>query len=142
MQIRPSRSADFEQVLALLRQLWPDRALDVNFSQEVYARALDSDNQVYYCAVVGEIVVGFGTVSLKNVLWPGGPTANIDELVVDAAHRRRGIGAKLLAELVEAARQRGCKRVELDSAHHRKAAHEFYEKSGFENRACLFSKSL
>jgi hypothetical protein len=33
-------------------------------------------------------------------------------------------------------------RVELESAFHRKKAHAFYERQGFENRGYLFSKPI
>jgi glucosamine-phosphate N-acetyltransferase len=39
-------------------------------------------------------------------------------------------------------RRQASRRVELDSAFHRKQAHRFYEQLGFENRAYLFSKAL
>jgi hypothetical protein len=37
---------------------------------------------------------------------------------------------------------RGCRRLELDSAFHREAAHRFNEKRGMEKRAYLFTQVL
>jgi GNAT superfamily N-acetyltransferase len=67
---------------------------------------------------------------------------HVDELVVDSNHRGRGIGTQLLKHLVTYAQQKGCRRVELDSAFHRLEAHKFYKQQGFEDRALLFSRVL
>lgn len=142
IQIRPCRAEDFDGVVRLLGQLWPGKPLNPAALRVVYDRALASEAQVYLCAVSGNSVVGFGSVTVKNNLWHEGCAANIDELVVDSEFRGQGIGTQLLEELVAIARKWRCGRVELDSAFHRKEAHQFYEKHGFENRAYLFSKIL
>ncbi len=87
-------------------------------------------------------MIGFGSLTVKNSLWQAGPIAYVDELVVDEAHRGCGVGTRLLEELISLARLRGCRRIELDSALHREAAHRFYERHGFDNRAFVFSKPL
>ena len=61
---------------------------------------------------------------------------------MDVDYRGRGIGTQLIEHLIQLAKQRGCRRVELDTAFHRNEAHEFYERQGFENRGYVFSKLL
>jgi GNAT superfamily N-acetyltransferase len=139
-QIRQRRTEDFEKVLRLLRQLWPDKPLDEVALRTVYDRALVSESQVYLCACDDQNVVGFGSLTLKNNLWQQGYLGHIDELVVDGEYRGRGAGTQLLEQLIFVARQKGCRRVELDSAFHRTHAHEFYQQHGFQNRAFLFSR--
>ena len=141
--IRQCRSHDFPRIVELLRQLWPDKAVVISDLQAVYERGLASEQQAYVCATDGEErVVGFGSLTLKNNLWQEGTLGHLDELVVDRDYRGRGIGTQLLAHLISLAQRKGCRRLELDSAFHRKAAHRFYEQHGFENRAFLFSRSL
>jgi GNAT superfamily N-acetyltransferase len=108
----------------------------------VFRQAVESGTQAYLCAVCGERLIGFASLTLKNNLWMQGWLAHVDELVVDRAFRGRGLGTRLLEQLGVIARQKGCRRIELDSAFHRKRAHRFYERLGFANRACLFSKAL
>lgn len=56
------------------------------------------------------------------------PNAYIGRMAVLAAHRRSGVGARLLNELVHAARQRGDPRVELSAQAY---VRRFYEAHGF-----------
>ena len=138
--IRRCNVGDFDGVLRLLRQLWPDRQLDSALLRVVYEQVLTTDSQFYLCAVADENLVGFGSLSLRSSLWETGYLAHIDELIVDEKHRQCGIGTRLLLALIDLARQNGSRRIELDSAFHRTAAHQFYESQGFQNRAYLFSK--
>ncbi len=141
-QFRPCRSTDFDAVLQLLRQLWPDKPVNPAALREVFDRALASDAQAYLCAVDGDRVIGFASLTIKNSLWHEGRLAHVDELVVEATWRNRGIGAQLLGQIIELARRKGSRRVELDSALYRTDAHRFYQRLGFENRAHLLSKAL
>ena len=140
IQIRQCKADDFAAVVLLLQQLWPGKRLDTHALRTVFDRALVSKQQTYLCAVDGERMVGFGSLTLKNNLWQEGNLGHVDELVVDEGCRGRGIGTQLLDRLIVLAGDLGCRRVELDSAFHRKQAHQFYERHGFENRAFLFSK--
>jgi GNAT superfamily N-acetyltransferase len=142
IQIRQCQAGDFAAVTPLLRQLWPEKSLDIASVQAVFERALGSAWQVYLCATDSERLVAFGSLTIKNNLWQEGYLGHVDELVVDSGYRGRGIGSQLLGRLTALAQERGCRRVELDSAFHRKKAHQFYERHGFENRAFLFSKVL
>lgn len=141
-EIRLSTEDDFQDVLLLLGQLWPDKAIDREAVWQVFHRALRSPSQTYLSAMAGSRVIGFCSLTVKNNLWQEGNLGHVDELVVDREFRGAGVGSALLDRIIEAARDAGCKRVELDSAFHRKAAHKFYEDRGFENRAFLFSRLL
>jgi glucosamine-phosphate N-acetyltransferase len=108
----------------------------------VINRALRSSQDIYLCAEFDGALAGFCSLAIKNSL---GQEANIGillEMVVYEAFRKRGIGTALLGTIVDMARQRGCRLVELDSAFHHEEAHRFYEKAGFEKKAHLFTKEL
>ena len=74
--------------------------------------------------------------------WQEGYIGYIPEPIVDEHHGGRGIGRALLAAMAEAAKEMGCKLIELDSGFHRERAHCFYESIGFAKRAYMFSKDL
>src|SRR5215470_9998026 len=89
-EIRPSQPNEFEAVLRLLCQLWPDENLDSSALQKVFDYALQAHQQIYLCANIEENVVGFVSLNLKNSLWTAGYIGHIDELIVDTKYRRRG----------------------------------------------------
>jgi GNAT superfamily N-acetyltransferase len=142
IELRQCTAEDFEGVLSLLGQLWPDTPLDAKSLWTVYDRALASDRQLYLCAVSGGQVVGFGALTIKSNLRNGAFVGYVDEMVVDETLRGRGIGTRILDHLTSWARERGCTRIDLDSAFHRKDAHAFYEARGFRRRAYQYQKLL
>jgi ribosomal protein S18 acetylase RimI-like enzyme len=133
---------DLNSLVNLLQQLWIDKQIDETAVKEVIERGIKSPHQFYICANIEEKLVGFCSLSIKNNLWTCANLGNVDELVVDSNYRNKGIGKMLLHEIEKLARSKGCKRLELDSAFHRNAAHDFYNKLGFQKRAFLFTKEL
>jgi glucosamine-phosphate N-acetyltransferase len=142
IEIRKCTENDFDEMLVLFRQLWPDKPIDTNALREVYKAAVSSGLRTYIAAVSGEELVGLVSLSIKTSLWQEGFVGHIEELVVHEKARGQGVGTKLLKYVFESARDHGCKRIELDSAFHRKDAHKLYEQLGFKTRAFLFSMEL
>jgi|ERR1700722_1829557 len=141
-QIRQCHAVDFDEVIPLLRQLWTDKTIDPPSLRPIFDRGLVSNSKTYLVATDKKRVIGFGSLSLKDDLWPEGRVAYIDELIVDSGYRNKGIGAQLLEQLVATAQQKSCCRVELTSDFYRKDSHQFYEQRGFKSRAFVFSKVL
>ena len=142
MKIRLCVVEDYERIYPLFFQLWPGMTLNKGLMRKTYVRALKSKENRYLCATVEGAVVGFCSLNIRESLWQQGLLAHIDEIVVDQQYRGQGIGAKLLEKAAVYAKKKGCARIELDSALHRKAAHRFYEKREYDRRAYIFSKVL
>ncbi len=66
----------------------------------------------------------------------------VDDLVVDAAHRSRGVGRLLLHWIESRARQQSCQVLALDSGVQRDGAHRFYFREGFRIASYSFRKDL
>ena len=78
-------------------------------------------------------VVGMLTLALYPTLtalrgW-------VEDVVVDAEARKRGVGRALLRKAIEIAQFKGCKTLSLTSSPHRKAAHALYHAEGFQSIA-------
>jgi len=73
----------------------------------------------------GEVV---GTGRLLRQENPEGPVARVGRMAVDAAHRRGGVGARVLAALEAEARRRGLPEVEL---HAQCQVEAFYARAGY-----------
>jgi ribosomal protein S18 acetylase RimI-like enzyme len=141
-EIRECEAADFEKLLPLFRELGPGKLIKPAALHAAYRRGLRSESRAFVCAVHQAEVVGFGSLTVKNSLCQEGPIGHIVELVIRRDSRGRGIGKSLLSRLDAIASERNCRRVELDSAYHRKQAHRFYQQCGFENRGFIFSRVL
>ncbi len=77
-------------------------------------------------------VVGMLTLAVFQI--PTGTRAWIEDVVVDEAHRGRGIGEALTQAAIELAAARGARTVDLTSRPTRQAANRLYQKMGFELR--------
>jgi GNAT superfamily N-acetyltransferase len=79
---------------------------------------------------------------IASLLDGGVPHAVLDNLVVDAPYRGRGIGRMLAHGVRRAARDAGCGRVELLSSKELSTAHTFYRSVGFKAAAEGFRADL
>lgn len=139
---RNAKAEDFDNVFALFGQLWPGKELHKNKLKEVFDRGLQSELDAYFCAEADNKVIGFCAMLIENNFWQEGQIAYVYAMIVDESFRGQGIGKKLLEEAFQTAKNRKCKKIELDSGFPREKAHKFYESIGFEKRAFLFSKDL
>jgi ribosomal protein S18 acetylase RimI-like enzyme len=80
----------------------------------------------------GEAVLGMLTLLLQRI--PTGLRGRIEDVVVDADARGRGVGEALTREALERASAAGVEEVELTSSPRREAANRLYPRLGFEQR--------
>jgi len=140
--IRKATKKDFEKVYPLFEQLWPNKELDKDALRIVFNRGVDSNADELWCMDYSNELVGFCAYAVVNNLWQAGYIAYMYAMVIDEKHRGKGFGSMLIKESIKDSKDKGLKRMELDSAFHREKAHEFYIKLGFEKRAFLFSYPL
>jgi ribosomal protein S18 acetylase RimI-like enzyme len=93
------------------------------------ARVLDAGACVLV-ARSGGAIVGMGTVVIATVLT--GTTAHVEDVVVDTSFRGRGVGVRLMRELISFARAEGADQMTLTSHPKREAANRLYQRLGFE----------
>ena len=142
IKIRKATENDFEKVYPLFEQLWPNKELDKNALRVVFNRGVNSTTDELLCLDNSKELIGFCAYAFVNNLWQAGTIAYMYAMVVDEKYRGKGYGTMLIQESIKDSREKGLKRLELDSGFHREKAHEFYLKLGFEKRAYLFSHSL
>jgi len=73
-----------------------------------------------------------GTLSLVLFRTPTGLRARIEDAVVDAGARGKGVGQALTLAALERAKEAGARGVDLTSRPHREAANRLYRRLGFE----------
>lgn len=119
--LRELGTADLDRVLRLEQELFGPAA----WSPDMVRSELAAPGRRYVAAVdPGAGVVGYAGIAL-------GPDAEVMTVGVSAPWRRRGIGAALLAALLEAARARGARRVFLEVRASDEGAQRLYGRAGF-----------
>jgi GNAT superfamily N-acetyltransferase len=93
-------------------------------------------------ATSGNAVAGLATVHLRYTLNHEAPIAQLTLLVVDEAHRTRGVGRALVAAAEDWVRSRGAKRFVVTTALRRADAHAFYEKLQFTHTGRRYGKDF
>lgn len=123
IQIAPAQSdADILRCFPVMQQLRPHLV-----EAEFVARVRRMQAQGFHLARLEEdgAVRAVAGYRFHEKLFSGS-TLYVDDLVSDSTHRSRGHGARLLAWLVQEARNKGCDVFELDSGVQRFDAHRFY----------------
>ncbi len=112
----------------LIPQLAPGIPVpDKNRLEEI----ISSGSTKIFVAEEEEIV---GTLTLLFQKTPTGEKAWVEDVVVDASARGKGIGEKLIRFAVDYAVEQGVSKIDLTSGYERKAANKLYQKIGFEKR--------
>jgi GNAT superfamily N-acetyltransferase len=93
-------------------------------------------------ATDGDEVIGMCGISAMVTVHRPAPVGRVSVMIVDEAHRGRGIGALLMAEAERRLSKRGCKIIEVTSNMRRGRAHHFYEQLGYERTSYRFMNRL
>jgi len=141
--VRNAEVRDFEEIVELLKQLWPEKKINVRKVKKIFLE--QSAKKDSYSTLVAEAkgkIVGLIIPSYRLNIHSEGVAVCIDELVVDKNCRSNGIGRALIEAGASFCRKRKIAGVSLTSAFHRKGAHIFYEKMGFEKVSFKFEKEV
>jgi GNAT superfamily N-acetyltransferase len=133
--VRSAVAEDLAELLALLSQLHEHDAPQTVTDElsATFAEILAESSRVLLVACRDGAIVGtLDLLVVANLTRGGRPWAGIENVVVDAACRRRGVGRALLEVAADVAREAGCTKLQLVS-HDRRgaAADELYRWSGF-----------
>jgi ribosomal protein S18 acetylase RimI-like enzyme len=123
-----------------LHQKWPP---DEAFLASV-ERLIDDPDTEYLLADAqpGESPAGVVQLRYRWSVWRDSEDCLLEDLFVDHAARRSGLGRALVEATVERACARGCRRIELDTAETNEAALALYHSMGFDNDAYEGGRAL
>jgi GNAT superfamily N-acetyltransferase len=82
-------------------------------------------------AVVGSVLINL----CADVMYRGQPFAVLENIIVSAAVRGRGVGVALLAVAERHCRDADCSKIMLSSSASRVDAHRFFSRAGFNGDA-------
>lgn len=133
--IRSAGPADLEALVGLLHQLF---SIEADFRPEADRQrrglALLLEDRARRAVLVAErdgAVVGMVTAQLVVSTAEGAPSALVEDMVVDAAQRGRGVGRRLLQAVEAWAAGRGATRLQLLADRANAPALAFYGRAGW-----------
>ena len=142
MEIKDYRDSDFDGVVVLLRQLWPEISFDLKRLAVVFKACSDSDSFTLFCAHDLNRVVGFCEVHFRQSVLKQGMAAYVDIIAVDQTQRRTGLGSAILAIAQARAQRMYCRYMELDLSFQHEESQLFFESHGFERSGYALSKEI
>ena len=138
--VRPARMEDLERLVGLLGLLFAmeeDFCFDAARQRQGLALLLDDERARVLVAERADGVVGMCTGQLVVSTAEGGPALLVEDVVVDANHRGRGVGRALLAALADWASGRGVRRLQLLADGSNGPALAFYDRLGWRATALV-----
>ncbi|HEY1487857.1 MAG TPA: GNAT family N-acetyltransferase [Micromonosporaceae bacterium] len=141
MRIRPADVTDADRVFVLLRAFAtshpPSRAaFDQNYERLLASMTYDGTD-LLVADDDGE-VIGYVLAARFLVLYANGPVSELQELMVDPAHRGRGAGRLLVTAVVDRARAAGAAEVTVPT----RRARDYYVALGFVETATFLKFTL
>jgi GNAT superfamily N-acetyltransferase len=114
--------------------------LNARITAERYDQLLDAMLPNGYRMVAiyeGDTCLGLSGIWVGTKIYSG-KYLELDNVVVDAAQRSKGVGQFMYDFILEIARREGCEMLMLDAYRENEKAHAFYERQGFIKRGFHF----
>ena len=137
--VREARPSDAPAIARLLAELGHPAPED-EVRERVATIARERPGHAVLVAEDASGVIALASGFVAPFLHRPGLTGRITVMVVAAAARGRGLGARLLTAIEEALAARGATSFELTSNVRRADAHRFYEKRGYTRQGFRFEK--
>lgn len=115
-------------------ELYPEE----RFSQAIGERQL-------YVAKVDGVIAGYVLIKIRDYDWPGVVRRKIlvvDEICVEEAFRRQGVGTEMMLEVQALARALGCTDLQLGVYPQNADAVAFYQKCGFQIQSVTMQRKV
>jgi ribosomal protein S18 acetylase RimI-like enzyme len=135
-RVWPATAEDIDSVSALIaafRDWWGKDEPRLEQIRATTAALLADPQTEFLLAAPGDDGQPAGVCQLRYRLsvWTGADDCWLEDLYVDDNVRGTGLGRALVNAAFERARERGCRRIELDVNEQNTAAIAFYESLGF-----------
>lgn len=130
IQVRKTKDQDAEAVYDLICDLE-----NIRYPKDKFIELFIKNNKDkyigYFVVQIAEVVVGFGSMYINELLHHCGIVGEIQELIISQEYRKQNIGKVLLNELIQWAFDQGVLQVEVSCNNYRIEAQKFYNSNGF-----------
>jgi ribosomal protein S18 acetylase RimI-like enzyme len=132
IEIRVARPGDEDEVSAMVagfRDFYAEEEPSDSQISQVVAELIDDPRTEFLLAA--HPAVGFAQLRFRPSVWTGSDDAWLEDLYVAEEERGAGIGRALTEACLGRARERGCRRIQLDANENNPNAIGLYESLGF-----------
>jgi N-acetylglutamate synthase-like GNAT family acetyltransferase len=130
--IRFATEADASRVLELVARLGHAQPVDSEAFAAVFPAVLaDHPRSLLHIAEVDGVVVGYSLTTINSLLYTNGPSAQLQEIVVDDTLQSRGVGTALVRAVEHACEGVGVTQLTVAS----RRAGGFYDRLGYTQQA-------
>jgi ribosomal protein S18 acetylase RimI-like enzyme len=131
-KLRQLKKEDQKELIDLFKQLVRNKK---SFNISGFDINLLMKNPDCYCIVIEnkEKVIGFGSITIYQTPIDG-YKGKIEDIIVHENHRGKGIGKKIVKELINIGKKRRIKKIDLTSHPSRVAAGKLYDSLGFKQK--------
>ncbi|WP_130834366.1 GNAT family N-acetyltransferase [[Erwinia] mediterraneensis] len=140
MNIRPAQPQDSFDLSALLAELGYGGT--ESFIEERLAQLTTHPDERLLVAEYNGRVLGFLSLHFIPQLALKGDFARISYFCIAEGERSKGMGQQLLRYAEEMASQHGCDRLEVHCHASRLKANQFYQREGYVESPCYYTKAL
>ncbi len=140
--IKPAEFQDFDDIFWLLQQKWSNKKMDEDAFKSIFMSEMNSIWSEYFCALHEGNIIGFCSIKILKSFQAEGHIAYLQDFIIQSAYKDLGIDNEMLKAVVVTAKNKGCKKIELNSDLHTKRSKKFYENNGFTKIAYIYSKEI
>lgn len=132
------REKEMIAVFSLIKQLNPDLKIS---SYKKYLQEMLKNGYRMVGAFEDDTCVGLSGFWISTKIYSG-KYLEVDNFIVDKAHRSKKIGSKLCKWMEQTARKNNCETLMLDAYAENIPAHKFYYREGYYVRGFHFLKKV
>ena len=130
--IRFATEADGPRVLELVGRLGHAVPVDAEaFAKAFPAVLADHPRSLLHIAEVNGVIAGYSLTTINPLLYTNGPSAQLQEIVVDESLQTSGVGTALVRAVEGACEERGVTQLTVAS----RRAGGFYDRLGYTQQA-------
>jgi len=130
--VRLATANDHDRVLELVAMLGHAVDVDPEVFTVSYARAIaDAPRTIVHVAELAGVVVGYALTTINTLLYTNGPSAQLQEIVVDDTVQSTGVGTALVSAVEQACEDHGVTQLTVAS----RRAGGFYDRLGYTQQA-------
>ena len=130
INIRKIKAEDLDFVYKSICEL-ENEVFDLEIFKSIFNENLSNPNHLYLIAESGNESLGFITFHVQNLMHHCGLVGEIQEFFIDKNHRGKGVGRKLVDEIIQYSKQNNLKSIEVTTNKKRVENVAIYENLGF-----------